>query len=44
MNASTGNDLLTETDMTNYKYTIALMVFLVAYGLFEYVTSHLQMD
>lgn len=35
MNSSTRNDLLTETGMTNYEYTIALMVFLVAYGLFE---------
>ncbi|KAI5924202.1 major facilitator superfamily domain-containing protein [Camillea tinctor] len=35
MNASTHDDLMTETGMTNYQYTIALMVFLVAYGLFE---------
>lgn len=35
MNASTGNDLMTETGMTNYQYVISLMVFLVAYGLFE---------
>lgn len=35
MNANTGNDLMTETAMTNYQYTIALMIFLVAYGLFE---------
>ncbi|KAI1487813.1 major facilitator superfamily domain-containing protein [Biscogniauxia mediterranea] len=35
MNASTHDDLLTETGMTTYQYTIALMVFLVAYGLFE---------
>jgi MFS family permease len=26
---------MTETRMTNYEYTIALMIFLVAYGLFE---------
>ncbi|KAI1864152.1 hypothetical protein JX265_008523 [Neoarthrinium moseri] len=35
MNSTTHNDLLTETGMTNYQYTIALMIFLVAYGLFE---------
>ncbi|KAI0377962.1 MFS general substrate transporter [Hypomontagnella monticulosa] len=35
MNSSTGDDLMTETGMTNFQYTIALMIFLVAYGLFE---------
>ncbi|KUI55838.1 hypothetical protein VP1G_03218 [Cytospora mali] len=35
LNSSTHDDLMSETDMTNYQYTIALMVFLVAYGLFE---------
>ncbi|KAI1655619.1 MFS general substrate transporter [Daldinia decipiens] len=35
MNASTGDDLMTETGMTNFQYTISLMIFLVAYGLFE---------
>ncbi|CAJ2507137.1 Uu.00g083230.m01.CDS01 [Anthostomella pinea] len=35
MNASTGDDLITEAHVTNYQFTIALMVFLVAYGLFE---------
>ncbi|KAL7625270.1 hypothetical protein AAE478_004486 [Parahypoxylon ruwenzoriense] len=35
MNSSTGDDLMTQTGMTNYQYTIALMIFLVAYGLFE---------
>ncbi|KAH6652119.1 major facilitator superfamily domain-containing protein [Truncatella angustata] len=35
MNSSTHNDLLSETGMSNYEYTIALMIFLVAYGLFE---------
>ncbi|ORY71419.1 major facilitator superfamily domain-containing protein [Pseudomassariella vexata] len=35
MNHSTGDDLMTETGMSNFEYTIALMVFLVAYGLFE---------
>lgn len=28
-------DLMSETGMSNYQYTIALMIFLVAYGLFE---------
>lgn len=32
LNAATHDDLLTETNMTDYQYTIALMVFLVAYG------------
>ncbi|KAI1342695.1 MFS general substrate transporter [Xylariaceae sp. FL0016] len=35
MNKTTHDDLLTETGMTNYQYIIALMVFLIAYGLFE---------
>ncbi|KAK3313073.1 major facilitator superfamily domain-containing protein [Apodospora peruviana] len=35
LNQSTGNDLLTETGMTGHQFTIALMIFLVAYGLFE---------
>lgn len=26
---------MSETGMSNYQYTIALMIFLVAYGLFE---------
>ncbi|KUI70534.1 hypothetical protein VM1G_05735 [Cytospora mali] len=35
LNSSTHDDLMSETGMTNYQYTIALMGFLVAYGLFE---------
>ncbi|KAI0007702.1 major facilitator superfamily domain-containing protein [Xylariaceae sp. FL0662B] len=35
MNATTGDDLMTQTGMNNYQYTIALMIFLVAYGVFE---------
>lgn len=35
LNADTGNDMLTETNMTEGQYIIALMIFLVAYGLFE---------
>ncbi|KAK2742529.1 hypothetical protein FQN55_007815 [Onygenales sp. PD_40] len=40
LNSSTGNDLLTETNMTNYQYTIALMVFLIAYALFEVPSNY----
>jgi hypothetical protein len=35
LNSETHNDLLQETHMTSYQYTIALMVFLVAYAIFE---------
>ncbi|KAI0166940.1 MFS general substrate transporter [Hypoxylon sp. FL1284] len=35
MNAATGDDLLAQTGMSDYQYTIGLMIFLVAYGLFE---------
>ncbi|KAL2205251.1 MFS transporter [Sarocladium strictum] len=35
LNHSDGNDLLTETNMTQYQFIIALMIFLIAYGLFE---------
>lgn len=35
MNSSTNNDMMTETGMSNYEYTIGLMIFLVAYGVFE---------
>ncbi|CCC09584.1 unnamed protein product [Sordaria macrospora k-hell] len=35
LNASAGHSMLTETGMTNHQFTIALMIFLVAYGLFE---------
>lgn len=41
LNANTKNDLLSETHMTNYQYTIALMVFLVAYGVFEVPSNYL---
>ncbi|KAL4959695.1 major facilitator superfamily domain-containing protein [Aspergillus stella-maris] len=40
LNADTGNDLLTETNMTNFQYTIALMVFLIAYALFEVPSNY----
>lgn len=35
LNASSQHDLMSETGMTNYQYTVTLMIFLVAYGLFE---------
>ncbi|KAL4981997.1 hypothetical protein BDW68DRAFT_182970, partial [Aspergillus falconensis] len=40
MNSETGNDLLTETNMSSYEYTIALMVFLIAYALFEVPSNY----
>lgn len=41
LNSSTGNDLLSETHMTAFQYTIALMVFLIAYALFEIPSNYL---
>ncbi|KAF2501237.1 putative MFS transporter [Lophium mytilinum] len=35
LNAATKDDLLSQTKMSNFQYTIALMVFLIAYALFE---------
>jgi sugar phosphate permease len=35
LNQSTGNDMQTETHTTDYQFVIALMVFLVAYAIFE---------
>lgn len=40
LNASTGDDLLSVTNMTNYQYTIALMVFLIAYAVFEVPSNY----
>ncbi|KAF7181511.1 hypothetical protein CNMCM7691_000729 [Aspergillus felis] len=40
LNQDTHNDLLTETKMTSYQYTIALMVFLIAYALFEVPSNY----
>ncbi|KAL3421754.1 major facilitator superfamily transporter [Phlyctema vagabunda] len=40
LNANKGHDLLSETGMTAYQYTIALMVFLVAYGIFEVPSNY----
>ncbi|KAF8858367.1 putative MFS transporter [Acephala macrosclerotiorum] len=41
LNSSTHNDLLSTTHMTNYQYIIALMVFLVAYAVFEVPSNYL---
>ncbi|KGO73684.1 Major facilitator superfamily domain, general substrate transporter [Penicillium italicum] len=41
LNAGTGNDLLDETNMTDHQYIIALMVFLIAYGVFEVPSNYL---
>ncbi|RHZ60578.1 putative MFS transporter [Aspergillus thermomutatus] len=41
LNQDTHNDLLNETKMTSYQYTIALMVFLIAYALFEVPSNYL---
>ncbi|KAK1570133.1 major facilitator superfamily transporter [Colletotrichum navitas] len=35
LNSSTGHDMQTETHMSNHDFTIALMVFLIAYAVFE---------
>lgn len=41
LNAVAHNDLLSETHMTNYQYIIALMVFLIAYAIFEVPSNYL---
>ncbi|KAK5175647.1 uncharacterized protein LTR77_000786 [Saxophila tyrrhenica] len=41
LNEDTGDDLLDETNMTNTQYVIALMLFLVAYGLFEVPSNYM---
>ncbi|KAF7369776.1 MFS transporter [Mycena venus] len=41
LNSETHNDLLSETRMTAFQYTIALMVFLIAYALFEVPSNYL---
>ncbi|CAG8372358.1 unnamed protein product [Penicillium salamii] len=41
LNSGTGNDLLDETNMTEHQYIIALMVFLIAYALFEVPSNYL---
>lgn len=35
LNASTGDDILQTNNMTSYQFTVALMLFLVAYSVFE---------
>ncbi|TVY78467.1 MFS transporter prlL [Lachnellula suecica] len=41
LNASSNNDLLSDTHMTNFDYVIALMVFLIAYAIFEIPSNYL---
>ncbi|KAI5301507.1 hypothetical protein KEM56_001650 [Ascosphaera pollenicola] len=41
MNADTGNDLLTETRMDDHHYIISLILFLIAYALFEVPSNYL---
>ncbi|EFW99572.1 major facilitator superfamily transporter [Grosmannia clavigera kw1407] len=41
LNAATHDDLLSDTGMSAYQYTIALMVFLIAYALFEVPSNYL---
>lgn len=40
LNSSTHDDLLSSTHMSGYQYTIALMVFLIAYALFEVPSNY----
>ncbi|CAH0046289.1 unnamed protein product [Clonostachys solani] len=40
LNSTTGDDLLTRTHMTAYQYTIALMIFLIAYAIFEVPSNY----
>lgn len=35
LNSSTGDDMQTRVNMTEHEFTVALMVFLVAYSVFE---------
>lgn len=41
LNANKKHDLLSETNMTNYQYVIALMVFLIAYAIFEVPSNYM---
>lgn len=40
LNSETKDDLLSDTKMTNYQYIIALMVFLIAYAVFEVPSNY----
>ncbi|KAF7922074.1 uncharacterized protein EAE98_008285 [Botrytis deweyae] len=40
LNSSTHDDLLSDTHMTNFQYIIALMVFLIAYAIFEVPSNY----
>ncbi|KFY43506.1 hypothetical protein V494_01944 [Pseudogymnoascus sp. VKM F-4513 (FW-928)] len=41
LNSNVHHDLLSDTNMTSYQFTIALMVFLVAYAVFEVPSNYL---
>ncbi|KAJ7849616.1 MFS transporter [Mycena leptocephala] len=41
LNSETHNDLLSETHMTSFQYTVALMIFLIACALFEVPSNYL---
>ncbi|KAK0122009.1 hypothetical protein ONS95_010274 [Cadophora gregata] len=41
LNADTQNNLLSETQATNHQYIIALMLFLVAYAMFDAPSNYL---
>ncbi|KAL5352780.1 hypothetical protein ACLOAV_002728 [Pseudogymnoascus australis] len=40
LNANVNHDLLSDTGMTSYEFTVALMVFLVAYAVFEVPSNY----
>ncbi|KEF60314.1 uncharacterized protein A1O9_01874 [Exophiala aquamarina CBS 119918] len=40
LNSQTKDDLLSDTGVTNYQYIIALMVFLIAYAVFEVPSNY----
>ncbi|PSS12920.1 hypothetical protein M430DRAFT_262591 [Amorphotheca resinae ATCC 22711] len=40
LNSATHNDLLSDTHMTDHQYVIALMVFLIAYAVFEVPSNY----
>ncbi|GAB7346466.1 hypothetical protein MBLNU457_5157t1 [Dothideomycetes sp. NU457] len=41
LNSDKKHDLLSQTHMTNYQYTLALMIFLIAYALFEVPSNYM---
>lgn len=40
MNAETSNDLQTELHITDHQYSVALMLFLISYALFEVPSNY----